>query len=58
MINFIFDFKFQSTAMSGKIYQFDDDPKAIDSDPAHNVLFFIYAKPSSMSTICSIVLHN
>ena len=58
MINFIFDFKFQSTTISGKIYQFDDDPKAIDSDLATNVVFFIYAKPSSMSTICSIVLHN
>jgi hypothetical protein len=58
MINFIFDFKFQSTAMCGKIYQFNDDPKAIDSDTSNNVLFFIYAKPSSMSTICSIILHN
>jgi len=44
--------------MSGKIYEFIDDPKAIDTDPASNVLFFIYAKPQSMSTIASIVFHN
>lgn len=57
MINFIFDFKFQSI-INNKIYQFSDDPKAIDSDPSNDIIFFIYPKPSSMSTICSIILHN
>lgn len=31
--------------MSGKIYEFIDDSKAIDMDSASNVLFFIYARP-------------
>ena len=44
--------------MSGKIYEFIDNPEAVDVDAATNVLFFIYAKPQSMSTIVSIILHN
>ena len=44
--------------ISGEIYKFVDDPKAIDSDPGTNVMFLIYARPQSMSTIVSIILHN
>jgi hypothetical protein len=58
MINFAFEFKFQSSGMIGQIYSFEDDPKAVDSDKAANVIFFIFAKPSSMATIGSIILHN
>jgi hypothetical protein len=35
-----------------------DDANAIDSSTCPTLIFFLYAKPSSMSTIASIILHN